>query len=104
MLQFILEPAQQCVIGNCARMMPLTVSGTKTQTFVHFSKALKVAPLILPENRQGKSWYATSRLTADGKTLIVDTAPWRLDMLQQGPGKQITQIRLTRGGNKEGNQ
>ncbi|WP_312283500.1 hypothetical protein [Candidatus Igneacidithiobacillus taiwanensis] len=95
---------QQCVIGDCSQMMPLTVASTKTQTFVHFSKALQVAPLILPKDRQGNSWYAPSRLTAGGKTLIVDAAPWRLDLLQQGPGKQIMQIRLTRGGNKEGNQ
>ncbi len=92
---------EQCVVGDCAQMMPLTVSSTKTQTFVHFPKTLQAPPLILPKDRQGNSWYATSHLTANGKTLVVDAAPWRLDLLRQGPGKQIMEIRLTQDSNQE---
>ncbi|WP_215844558.1 hypothetical protein HHS34_005490 [Acidithiobacillus montserratensis] len=95
---------QQCATGDCQTMMPLTASSSPTQTFVHFDKPLQSAPLVLPENRAGKSWYASSRLVDHGKTLVVNADPWRLDLMVIGAKKQITEVRLTHGETKEDHQ
>jgi type IV secretion system protein VirB9 len=93
---------QQCVTGNCNDLMPVVVANTRSQTFIRFPTALKTPPMVLPENRQGRSWYAPSYLTAGGKTLVVDAVPWRLDLLRQAPNQQMTEVRLNQGDDKGG--